>query len=114
MQIKKVGKIVLGAELTNEERKAMDIEIQKELAEYDRKNAIEIDAIFLWALHEQLGFGVERLKKFFFNFAPELDKLLERYELKTGDAVWLCTYKLKDIGADIEAWEQEINKEDLK
>lgn len=29
------------------------------------------------------------------------------YEMEHGDEVWLCTYKLKEIGCDLEAWEKE-------
>lgn len=38
MHVKKAGGKVYGAILTAAEKKAMDIEIQKELAEYDRKH----------------------------------------------------------------------------
>jgi hypothetical protein len=48
MLIRKVGGKVCGAKLTAAEKKAMDIEIQKETAEYVRKTAFEIDAIVLW------------------------------------------------------------------
>lgn len=29
------------------------------------------------------------------------------YEMEQGDDVWLCTYKLKEIGCDLEKWEKE-------
>ena len=51
------------------EKKAMDMEIQRQLAEYDRKHIREIDALVLWELREQLGFGNKRLKKFYDNFS---------------------------------------------
>lgn len=50
MQIKKSRGKVFGASLTSAEKKAMDMEIQRQLIEYDRKNAREIDAIVLWEL----------------------------------------------------------------
>lgn len=39
---------VYGADFTAAERKAMNLEIQRQLAEYSRKHANEIDAIILW------------------------------------------------------------------
>jgi len=33
--------------------------------------------------------------------------LIRRYEMEQGDDVWLCTYKLKEIGCDLEKWEKE-------
>lgn len=62
MQVKKAGGKVYGAVLTAAEKKAMDLEIQRELAEYDRKHIAEIDATILWVLHEQFGFGAQRLR----------------------------------------------------
>ena len=62
MHIKKAGGKVYGAILTAAEKKAMDIEIQKELAEYDRKHIAEIDATILGVLNEPFGFGAQRLR----------------------------------------------------
>lgn len=104
MRVKKAGGRVFGAELTAAEKKAMDMEIKRQLAEYDRKHAIEIKAITLWVLHEQLGFGEKRLKRFHDGFDAEVKALLERYQMDAEDDVWLCTRKLKEAGIDIEKW----------
>ena len=82
MKVKKAGKRVFGAVMSAAEKKAMDMEIQRQLAEYDRKHIREIDALVLW-------------------------ELIRRYEMEQGDDVWLCTYKLKEIGCDLEKWEKE-------
>jgi len=107
MQIKKAGGKIFGANFTFAEKKAIDMEIQRQLAEYDRRNALEIDAMILWQLHKQLGFGVKRLKRFYDNFALAMDALIKRYEIEDSDKLWICTYKLKEIGVDIEKWNNE-------
>lgn len=107
--IKKHGSKVYGANLTVAERKAMGMEIQRQIAEYDKKNMLEIDALVLWVLHEEFGFGAVRLKRFFDRFAPALDDLVKRYEMEYDDSVWLCTHKLKELGIDISEWEKERN-----
>ncbi len=107
MKVKKAGKRVFGAVMSAAEKKAMDMEIQRQLAEYDRKHIREIDALVLWELHEQFGFGNKRLKKFYDNFSRDIEALIRRYEMEQGDDVWLCTYKLKEIGCDLEKWEKE-------
>lgn len=107
MRIKKAGNKIYGGSMSVAEKKAMDMEIQKQLAEYDRKNAIEIDALVLWVLHEQFGFGPKRLRQFYDSFAPAIGELVERYELENSDEIWLCTRKLKEIGIDIEEWHEE-------
>lgn len=108
MFVKKSGGKVFGAELTAAERKAMNIEIQRALAEYTRKHAAEIEAVYLWQLHTKLGFGHDRLKKFYTDLAPAVEALCERYEMTDdGDRVWMCTHQLKEIGVDVEAWAEE-------
>lgn len=107
VNVKKYGSKVYGANLSVAERKAMDMEIQRQIAEYDKKNMLEIDAAVLWVLHEEFGFGETRLKRFFDSFAPAIDGLVQRYEMDHGDGVWLCTHKLKELGIDISEWEKE-------
>lgn len=107
MQVKKIGGKVYGATLTAAEQKAMNMEIQKQIAEYDRKNIMEMDSIVLWQLHEQFGFGPKRLKRFFDNFIPAMEELVERYEMEDSDQIWLCTHKLKEYGIDIEEWSRK-------
>jgi hypothetical protein len=107
MVVKKFKGKVIGAELTADERKAIDIEIRKQLAEMDRKNSCEFDAMVLYILHKEFGFGPKRLKQFYDNFTEGLKNMLERYEMDESDQVWLCTYKLKQIGVDVEKWHNE-------
>ena len=109
MRVKKSGKYIYGADLSAAEKKAMDIEIRRQLAEYTKKHEQEVSAIILWELHTQLGFGHDRLKKFYDNFRPALDDLIKRYEMDDEDEAWLCTQKLKDYGFDILKIEEDSN-----
>ena len=109
MFVKKTGGQIYGAKLTASERKAMNMEIQRAIAEYDRKNADEIDAIVLWNLHQEFGFGTERLKRFSQTFMPNLEDLCKRYEVTDNpELLWVCTRKLLDYGIDISAWGREF------
>ena len=63
MRIKKAAGKIFGADLTAAERKAMNLEIERQLAEYTRAHGLEIDAIILWVLHAQLGWGPKRLRR---------------------------------------------------
>ena len=56
MKVKKAGKRVFGAVMSAAEKKAMDMEIQRQLAEYDRKHIREIDALVLWKLREPVSY----------------------------------------------------------
>lgn len=89
---------------TGIQKKAMNAEIRRQLAEYNEKNADEIDAMVLWVLYSEFGFREKRLKRFYEIFNRELDALRDRYEMTDEDTVWLCTRKLKDAGIDISKW----------
>ena len=91
MNIKKSGGKIFGAQLTSAEKKALDMEIKRQIAEYDKKHKLELQALILWELHEQLGFGVKRLKDFYNKFDISIDEMIERYHLEDDDRLWLCT-----------------------
>lgn len=108
MLVKKSGGKIFGAHLTAAEQKAMNMEIQRQCAEFDKKNAREIDAMVLWVLHEVFGFGPDRLHKFYKSFNGQVEALAERYQMTDdGDQVWLCLHKLKEYGINLEEWERE-------
>ena len=95
--------------LSKVEKKTMMVEIRNELAEWDKNNKMEIDAMVLWVLHDKFGFGEKRLRSFYDSFKPLLQDLIDRYHLGSEDITWLCTYKLKDeLGIDLEEWSKEV------
>ena len=106
MLVKKSGGKVFGAVLTAAEKKAMDMEINRQIVEADRRYTDDIDAMVLYTLRVHLGFGVKRLRRFYEAFSTEHDRLIQHYEMP-DDYVWLCKEKLKEIGVDVEAWNRE-------
>jgi CRISPR/Cas system CSM-associated protein Csm2 small subunit len=94
-------------QLSPSQKKAMMKEIRRQCANYYRKHETELIALILWELHTQLGFGKKRLRRFWENFTPTLDTMLDRYEMEEDDRFWLCVQKLKEIDIDIEAWQNE-------
>ena len=106
MRVKQYKGKVYGADLTAKERLAMNIEINRQIAEADRKYTNDIDAMVLYTLHVHLGFGRKRLRRFWEAFSREHKALIERYHMPE-DGAWLCRRKLQDIGVDVEAWNKE-------
>lgn len=107
MRIKKSGKYIIGAELTAAEKKAMNIEIARQLAEYTRKYQVEIESIFLREMRTKHGHGAVRLRRDFDDFANDLDDLIKRYELGDEDRLWIVQQQLKAEGFDVEQWHRE-------
>lgn len=107
MIVKKSGGKIFGAALTAAERKALQIEIERQTAKFDREHLMEIEAMIFLVLHEEFGFGKDRLKRFHDKFGDRVKDLFERYQMDPTDAderLWLCTRKLKDAGIDISEW----------
>ena len=93
--------------MTAAEQKAMDREINRQLAEYIRKFEKNIDAVCLYVLHKELGWGAKRLRRFYDVFQPALRALSDRYEMGVEDQCWLCEKKLLAIGVDLDEWRRE-------
>lgn len=107
MRVKKASGRVYGASFTANEQHAMELEIKRQLAEADRQHTDDVDAMVLYTLHKHLGFGKQRLRKFYEAFSAEHDRLIQHYEMP-DDFPWLCKMKLKEeTGVDVEAWNRE-------
>lgn len=106
MRVRQYKGKVFGADLTAKERKAMEMEINRQIAEADKQYVNDIDALVLYVLHTHLGFGKKRLRRFWEAFIAEHKKLREHYEMP-DDSAWLADHKLKGIGVDVAAWNAE-------
>ena len=106
MRVKKAGGKVFGAVLSAAEKKAMDMEINRQIVEADKRYTDDIDATVLYTLRVHLGFGKKRLRKFYDAFSAEHDRLIQYYQMP-DDYTWLCKEMLKRIGVDVEAWNRE-------
>lgn len=107
MEFVRSGSTIIRVNLTAKEKKALDTECRRELAEHTRRHELEIEALVIRQLRRLTGWGETRLKRFYMDFAPELMKLVDRYEMPEVDAPWLCTRELLEEGFDIEAWHRE-------
>lgn len=112
MRVKTHKGKVFGAELTADERKAMNIEINRQILVRDAEYSADIDAMVLYTLMAHYGWKKKRLKKFWDAFNAEHKALREHYEMnKPGDNEFLAHRKLKEIGVDVHQW---YNKEESK
>lgn len=106
MMIKKAGGKIFGAILTTAERKAMEAEINRQIAEADRRYTNDLDAMILYTLSVHFGFGPKRLRRFWEAVTAEHQRLVRHYEMP-DDYPWLCREHLKRIGVDVEKWNAE-------
>lgn len=107
---KKAGGQIFGCQLNKKEQAALEQEVRSQLAEWSRKNTTEIDAMFLWFMHEEFGFGLKRLRRVYYGFRPYMEELAKRYEMKGSDTPFLCTEKLLKYGVNLDDWEKEVDQ----
>lgn len=108
MRIKQYKGKVFGAELTAAEKKAMNIEINRQLVERDKQYAADIDAMVLYTLMAHYGWKKKRLKRFWDAFISEHKALRDFYDMnEPGDNEWLAHRMLREIGVDIQEWYKE-------
>lgn len=90
--------------LTNRERKALEVEINRQTAKNVKDLSLNLQALVLWQLHEQLGLGKKKLLEFQKSFLPAIKELQRFYELENASETdFVCKYKLKnEVGIDVE------------
>ena len=108
MIVKKLNGKPYGVEFSSAERKAMNLEINRQLMERDEKYKEDIDAMVLYALMVHKGWKKKRLHNFWKAFIRIHKELREYYLMdEPGDNEWLAHRKLKQIGVDIHEWYKE-------
>lgn len=111
MRVKAYKGRVFGAELTADEKKAMMVEINRQIAERDEQYAADIDALVLYTLMAHYGWKRKRLKRFWDAFTKEHKALRDRYMMnEPGDNEWLAHRKLKEIRVDVHEWYKEMTE----
>lgn len=113
MRVKKFNGKPYGVELTAAERKAMELEINRQIAVKDEMYKEDLDAMVLYVLMAHYGWRKKRLHKFWNAFISEHKSLMAWYQLdEPGDNEWLAHRKLKEIGVDIHQWYKEDEQSD--
>lgn len=94
---------------TSQGKKAMVREINRQILEQQNKFIEDIDAMILWTLHIELGFGKKRLKRFYNAVIRNYREMCKFYEM---DDTYPAEYKLREIGVDLDELrkENEVSK----
>ena len=82
-------------------------ETPKHVKEIAERLTTAIDAASMWVLHQEFGFGKDRLERYFHAFNRLYQELVDFYELG-ADTPYVCIQRLKEIGVDVEALESGV------
>lgn len=96
-------KALMQYQMSAAEKQAMKVEVARQARELSDRFSTEINATILWALHEEFGFGAERLRRYFDCVEKYRMELIEKYEMQ-DDAEFILLYKLREIGVDLKKW----------
>lgn len=92
--------------LTKGQQKALDAEVNRQLKEKKNEFLMDADAMILYTLHKEFGFGKQRLIKFFKTFINDYEKFIDEYDV---EGRWMAAYRLKEAtGLDIEELHKEM------
>lgn len=111
MYIKKQNGRIYGATFTEAEKKAMGIEVRRELVKANKARENDVDAAILYTLYNRFGWGAKRLREFYDAFTEEYKKLINYYQMPNAYP-WLCKEMLKRVGVDIDEWNNEREGKD--
>lgn len=92
--------------MSKEEKRALHAEVARQARQISDRFSLEVDATILWALHEEFGFGADRLRRVWDCVAVHRAELLKHYDMQ-DNAEFILLYKLRQIGVDVEKWTAE-------
>ena len=93
-------------ELTSKEQKAVDAEINRQLIEKHSVFTDDVDYMIMRILHNEFGFGLTRLKRFYEAFISDNNALVKHYEMADAGA-YIARKEMNEIGCNIEEWNKE-------
>jgi hypothetical protein len=89
---------------TSQSKKAMIREINRQIVSQEDKFIQKIDAMILWTLRVELGFGKKRLERFYKAVIRNYKELCKFYEMED---TYPAEYKLREIGVDLDKLRKE-------
>ena len=89
--------------MSKAQRNSMKREIDRQTAENVRRLSVNLTALVLWSIRQQLGFGKKRLLRFHKNFLPLIEELQNFYLSESDEeTAFVCIRNLKEeVGIDV-------------
>lgn len=91
-------------QISNKQRRALYDEVNRQTAKNVANLSQNLQAMVLWSLHDQLGFGKKRLLRFQKAFLPMIKELQEYYLAENAEeTAFALKYRLKhECDIDVE------------
>ena len=106
MKFHKCNGQIFKVELTAKEQKALDAEVSRTLLERHAEFTDDVDYMIMRILHNEFGFGLTRLKRFYDAFVADNAALVKHYEMADAGQ-YIARKEMYAIGCNIEEWNRE-------
>ena len=99
-------KAIIRGSVSKRQREAIAAAARCQMFRQKKEMNSDFDALVLYVLHARFGFGKARLRAFYDVFISEM-KALDAYYEMGSETGYVAKTKLKEIGVDVEAWNDE-------
>ena len=99
-------------DLTAKERRKLVQEIRTECVNQTRGYEVQLDAVTLFVLHTEFGFGKQRLQKFYDALFKKRREMQERFQMPDEDDDYAIFHFLMEDGIDVEQMYKEQDQRD--
>lgn len=106
MIFKKFNGQIFDIELSKKEQRALEAEIKRQMLEYHRQFIDDFDYMVMDLLHDHLGLGYTRLRRFYDAFCEAYDAMEKHYEMADA-GMYIARKKMNELGVNIEQWNSE-------
>ena len=106
MTFKKFKGQIFDVELNKKEQQALEAEIKRQMLAYHRQFIDDFDYMVMDLLHDHLGLGYIRLRRFYDAFCKAYDALEKHYEM-TDAGAYIARKNMNKLGVNIEEWNRE-------
>lgn len=99
-------------DLTAKEKRKLVQEIRTECVEQTRGYEVQLDAVTLFVLHTEFGFGKQRLQRFYDALFAKRREMQEKFQMPGEDDDYAIWHFLLEDGIDVEQMYREQDQRD--
>lgn len=99
-------------DLTAKEKRKLVQEIRTECVAQTRAYEVQLDAVTLFVLHTEFGFGKQRLQRFYDALFSKRKEMQERFQMPGEDDDYAIWHFLLEDGIDVEQMYREQDQRD--
>lgn len=102
-------KALVNYKMSKVEKETLQREINRQILDHEVDCQNNIDAMVLYTLAQEFGFGKVRLRRFYDSLVKGHNNIKDYYQFNNREVCELYKSRLKKIGVDIVKWNEELS-----